>query len=104
MPKTQTVLKLKQGYRKLLLNTKSNKKKHRKPSIRCVAKDFNIPRKTLEDRLKGAVPRNQAQEALMNLTINEEKELVHWITTLTRCGYAPRYCTVRELAEILRNR
>ena len=39
----------------------------------------------------------------MHLTINEEKELVHWITTLTRCGYAPRYKTVRELAEIIRN-
>ena len=71
---------------KALAEYKKQQKKHRKPSIRCVAKDFNILRKTLEDRLKGAVPRNQAQEALINLTINEEKELVHWITTLTRCG------------------
>ena len=40
----------------------------------------------------------------MNLTIHEEKELVHWITLLTQRGYAPRYQTVRELAEIIRNR
>src|SRR5271163_1408380 len=76
----------------------------RKPSVRRIAKDFNILNKTLEGRLKGAIPRNQAQEALMNLTIHEEKELVHWITTLTQRDYAPRYCTVRELAEIIRNR
>ena len=40
----------------------------------------------------------------MHLTIQEEKELVHWITTLTQRGYAPQYRTVRELAEIIRNR
>jgi len=78
-------------------------KKDKKSSIRRVARDFNVPCKTLEDRLKGAVPRNQAQEMLMNLATHEEKELVHWITTLTQRGYAPRYATVRELAEIIRN-
>ena len=35
--------------------------KHSKSSIRCVAKEFNIPCKTFEGRLKGGVPRNQAQ-------------------------------------------
>ena len=39
----------------------------------------------------------------MHLTINKEKELVHWITTLTQRGYAPRYCTIHELAHIIRN-
>ena len=66
-----------------------------KSSVRRVAKDFNIPRKTLKGRLKGRVAHNQAHESLMHLTINEEKELVHWITTLTQHGYAPRYRTVR---------
>src|SRR5271155_5044764 len=92
---------------KAIAEFKKRQKKNpqdRKSSIRRVANDFNIPRKTLEGRLKGAVPRNQAHEGLMNLTIREEKELVHWITTLTQHGYAPRYSTVRELAEIIRNR
>jgi hypothetical protein len=40
----------------------------------------------------------------MNLTNDEENELVRWITTLIQRGYTPRYCTVRELAEIIRNR
>src|SRR5437762_341230 len=76
----------------------------RKPSVQCIIKDFNIPDKTLEGHLKGVVPCNQAQEVLMNLTIHEEKELVHWITTFTQHDYAPQYCTVCELAEIIRNR
>ena len=39
----------------------------------------------------------------MHLTIQEEKELTHWITTLTQHGYASRYRTVCELAEIIPN-
>src|SRR5436309_8244565 len=56
------------------------------------------------DRLNGKPPRNKAHEQSMHLTNEEEKELVHWITMLTQRGYAPRYRTVRELAEIIRNR
>jgi len=78
--------------------------KDSKSSIRRVAKDFNVLRQTLKGRLNGRIAHNQAHESLMHLTINEEKELVHWITTLTQRGYAPRYSTVRELAEIIRNR
>ena len=40
----------------------------------------------------------------MHLTNIEETELVHWITTFIQCGYASWYCTVHELAEIIRNR
>ena len=40
----------------------------------------------------------------MNLSNLEEKELVHWITTLTQYSYTPQYSTVHELAEIIRNR
>jgi len=75
-----------------------------KVSLRCIAKDFNVPRQSLKNRLDGKLPRNQAHEESMNLTIGEEKELVHWITTLTTRGYAPRYRTVRELMEMIRNR
>lgn len=47
------------------------------------------------------VPGNQAQEALTNLTLLEEKELLPRITILTQRGYVPRYKTVRKLAEVL---
>jgi Tc5 transposase DNA-binding domain len=75
-----------------------------KSSLRRVATDFNVSRDTLKACINGRLPRNKAHEELMHLTIQEEKELAHWITTLTQHGYAPRYRTVRELAEIIRNR
>ena len=75
----------------------------RKSSLWCVATDFNVSRDTLKTRINGRLPRNKAHE-LMHLTIQEEKELAHWITTLTQHGYAPWYHTVWELAEIIRNR
>jgi helix-turn-helix, Psq domain len=68
-------------------------KKSQKVSLRRIAKEFNVPRQTLKDRLDGKLPRNKAQEQLMHLTNEEENELVHWITTLTQCGYAPRSLT-----------
>ena len=73
-------------------------------SIRRVAKDIDVPRSSIQNRLKGVRPRDETQEQSMNLTNDEEIELVDWITTLTQRGYAPRYRTVRELAEIIRNR
>ena len=72
-------------------------------SVRTIAKEFNVPRSTLQARLDGRLARNQAHEQLMHLTKVEETELVHWITILTQRGYAPRYRTLRELAEIIRN-
>ena len=69
------------------------------------AKAFNVPPRTLYDRVNGGKkPRNQAHERDQNLTHAEEKELVRWITLLTISGYPPRYETLRRLAEIIRER
>ena len=66
---------------------------------------FGVPRRTLYNRVNGNMkPRNQAYETNQNLTHVEEKELVRWITRLTITGYAPRYETLRQLAEIIRER
>ena len=66
---------------------------------------FNVPRRTLYDRVKGnKKPRNQAHEPNQNLTHMEERELVRWITRLTISGFPPRYATLQQLAEIIRNR
>ena len=54
-------------------------------------------------KIAGNLPRNKAHEYAMHLAPQEEKELVHWITTLTEHSYAPRYHTVKELPEIIRN-
>jgi hypothetical protein len=80
------------------------KKKSSKISVLGVAKEFNVPRQTLQDRLDGRLPCNKAHEYAMHLTHQGENELVHWITTLTERGYAPRYRTIRELAGLIRNR
>ena len=45
-------------------------KKDSKLSIRKAAKDFNIPRQSLKNRLTGKKPRNKAQEDHMNLTLH----------------------------------
>jgi hypothetical protein len=102
--RAETEARLQQAIAEYKKRQKKNPNENKSSIIRRVAKDFNIPRKTLEGRLKGCVAHNPAHESLMHLTINEEKELVHWITTLIQHGYAPRYTTIRELAEIIRNR
>ena len=75
-----------------------------KVSLNCIAKDFNVPCQTLKGRINGVLPHNKAQEELMHLTNEEEKELAKWITILTQRGYVLRYKTIHELVEIIRNR
>ena len=79
---TETEARLQQAIAEYKKRQKKDPKDS-KSSIRGVAKDFNVPHQTLSGRLNGRAARNQAHESLMHLTINEEKELVHWITTLT---------------------
>jgi hypothetical protein len=66
--------------------------------------EFKVARQTLYDRVNGKLPRNQAHEQDQILSTTEEKELVRWITRLTRTGYPPRHATLREMAEEVRNR
>jgi hypothetical protein len=68
--------------------------KDSKYPLRKAARDFNVPRSTLQRRVNGGKARNKAQEDHMNLTHHEELELANWIITLIIHGYAPRYCTV----------
>ena len=65
---------------------------------------FNVPRRTLYDRLEGKLPCRLAQENQQVLTHAEEKELVRMITYLTITGYPPRHATLREMAEEVRKR
>src|SRR5436305_9418796 len=83
---------------------KKQQRKRIKVSLNRIAKQFIVPRQTLKNQLNRKLPRNKAHKELIHLTNIEEMELVHWIITLTQCGYAPRYHTVQELVEIIRNR
>src|SRR5579859_2288834 len=79
-------------------------RKNSKLKLHKAAREFKVPQSTLQNRVNGKKPRNMAHKDCMHLTHNEESELVQWITKLTECGYAPRYQTVQELTEIIRNR
>jgi len=77
--------------------------KSKKYTIYTAARVFNVPKRTLYDRVKKNMqPRNLAHERDQNLTRAEETELVRWITRLTISGYPPRYKTLQEMAEEIR--
>ena len=75
----------------IIAEYQKRQKKSNKISLNRVAKDFNVPRQTLKDRLDGKLPRNKVHEELMHLINEEEKELVHYITILIERDYTPRY-------------
>ena len=52
-------------------------KDDRKYKLRKAARDFKVKRSTLQNRVNGLQPCNKAHEDCMNLTHNEEAELVH---------------------------
>ena len=78
-------------------------RKNSKLKLHKAAREFKVPRSTLQNRVNRKKPRNMPHEDCMHLTHNEESELVQWITKLTECSYAPHYQTVQELTEIIRN-
>ena len=64
---------------------------------------FNVPRRTLYDRVNGnRTTSNKAQEARQLLSHTEEKELIRWITRLTVTGYPPRHTTLWEMVDEIR--
>jgi len=68
------------------------------------AQVLGITSSVLYARLNGTLPRNKAHQEQQILTHAEEKELLAWITQLTRRNYAPRHRMVLEMAEHLRQR
>ena len=70
-------------------------------SIREVARRFNIPRSTLQDRLCGHQQRAISRANLSKLTEIEEESLEKWILSMDLRGAAPRPSIVREMADLL---
>ena len=77
-----------------------NKEKTASEAIRA----FNVPRQSFYDRYNGKLPRHLAHEKDQLLSHIQERELVRWITELTRTGYSPRHATVLEMAHIIRKK
>ena len=73
-------------------------------SARHAEKETGLPHTILSTRLRGTRPRNKAHEDQQLFTHSEEKELVEWITRLTRVNYPAHPSMVRYMAEHIRKR
>lgn len=70
-------------------------------NIREAARIYNIPRSTLQDRLREKTFRNESRANFHKMTQNEEESLVQWILSLDRRGAPSRLSHIREMANIL---
>ena len=71
---------------------------HTAGSVLDAAKQFDVPRTTLQDRLHGITSHREAQERRQRLPPAAEKALQWMIIRLIEQGHPPRYSTIRELA------
>ncbi|EEA22979.1 pogo transposable element, putative [Talaromyces marneffei ATCC 18224] len=62
---------------------------------------YNIPRTTLQRRLRGVQQRSEVRANSHKLTQSEEESLVKWVLDLDRRGLPPRHSLVREMANYL---
>jgi hypothetical protein len=72
-----------------------------KCSLRQLARDFDVPDRTLRRRLEGVKSREETRANSYKLTILEEQTLYNWIVLLDIRGAAPRPNTIREAANLL---
>nr|XP_001389896.2 hypothetical protein ANI_1_3428014 [Aspergillus niger CBS 513.88] len=98
MPKSSKELVEQEG--RLCLAVESIQKGHTK-SIREVARVFQVPRSTLQDRLNGLKFRKDTRANSHKLTSIEEESLEKWIISLDQRGAPPKHSQVREMANLL---
>jgi hypothetical protein len=79
-------------------------KRNKNSTIVTLAEQFNVPRTTLNNRIKGRKSRRESHEKLQALTPPEERELARWISKLSITGFAPNHRLVKEMAQCIRNR
>lgn len=98
--RTKSTLNLKENefdIRRAIKYLKNNKKK----SIRSAAILFDVPRTTLQDRLKGVESIVIIRENNHKLTNLEEISLRQWILSMDLRGAAPRSKDVHAMANLL---
>ena len=74
----------------------------RKLSVRKAAQIYDILKRTLAQRVRGAQPRAGRRDQKRPLTVSEEEELVLYILDLDSRGFPPRFSSVRDMANLLR--
>ncbi|EAQ92510.1 hypothetical protein CHGG_00745 [Chaetomium globosum CBS 148.51] len=70
-------------------------------SIRKAAAAFDVPRATLQERVKGGATRQQAQVKNRKLHPTEEAALIQWIESLDDRGMSPTISYIRQMADLL---
>lgn len=77
------------------------KRKNPKSSIRYLAKQFSIPRTTLQAIIAGRPSKAVAHSSQSNLTVAEEDVIVQYILELDLRGFSPRKADVEDIANLL---
>ena len=72
-----------------------------KSSIYSLAKAYDVPKSTLQTRLRGVQPRSEIASTRRKLSLIEEQSLVQWILELDRRGFPPHIIDVRRMADTL---
>ena len=70
-------------------------------SLRALATSYDIPRSTLQTRLRGTQPRSETTSVNRKLLAVEEQSLIQWILDLDRRGFPPQVIDVRRMADAL---
>ena len=71
-------------------------------SERRAAKLYKVSKTTLQNRRKGICPKKEAQVKNRLLLPYEERELINWIGSMQKRGFAPFLINVKEMAYALR--
>ncbi|KAK2684214.1 hypothetical protein QWA68_017026, partial [Fusarium oxysporum] len=77
------------------------KRKNPNLSIRHLAKQFSVPRTTLQDRMAGKPSKTDTHSSQSNLTIAEEDAIVQYISQLDSRGFSPQKADVEDMANLL---
>ena len=67
--------------------------------IAYAARHFGIPRSTLRDRIKGALPIRQLQKPYQRIAPEQEKRLANWILLQDFLGLLLTHAEIRFFAE-----
>ena len=68
-------------------------------SIKTAAKEWGIPRSTLQRRIQGAQSRASIAASRQKLSPTQESHLVQWVQVQAALGLPPTHQQVREFAE-----
>src|SRR5450432_253977 len=67
-------------------------------SIRAIAGRYQVSQSSLQKRTKGAISKNESNQAKRLLCPGEEEALRDWCIQLGRWGWPPRVCQLRIMA------